>query len=116
MRIRSVFSFSVLVLLTGVILCSVSGVTGDAQASEKVEKHPFSIHDMLAMDRLSDPQVSPDGKWVVFNVRVTDVKANKGLTDIWVSGVDGKDLRRLTTNPELGGFFSQPDRSDKRRP
>ena len=26
-----------------------------------VETHPFSVHDMLAMDRISDPRVSPDG-------------------------------------------------------
>ena len=28
--------------------------------------HPFSVNDMLAMDRISDPQVSPDGKWIAF--------------------------------------------------
>ena len=33
--------------------------------------HPFSVHDMLAMDRISDPRVSPDGTRVVFTVRVT---------------------------------------------
>jgi len=46
------------------------------------DAHPFSIHDMLAMDRISDPAVSPDGKWVAYTVRVTDVEANKGKTDI----------------------------------
>jgi hypothetical protein len=30
-----------------------------ATAIAQVENHPFSVHDMLAMDRLSDPQVSP---------------------------------------------------------
>ena len=60
--------------------------------------HPFSVHDMLAMDRISDPQVSPDGTWVLFDVRATDVEANKGRTDVWIAAVDGTSVKRLTTN------------------
>jgi Tol biopolymer transport system component len=54
---------------------------------------------MLAMDRISDSRVSPDGKWIVFNVRETDLEGNRGRTDIWIVGTDGKDLRRLTSHP-----------------
>ncbi len=61
--------------------------------------HPFSIHDMLAMKRISDPQASPDGTEVVFVVRTTDLEANKGLTDLWLVNVDGTGLRRLTSDP-----------------
>jgi dipeptidyl aminopeptidase/acylaminoacyl peptidase len=60
--------------------------------------HPFSIHDMLAIDRISDPQVSPDGKWIVFVLRTTDLEENKGLTDLWLVGSDGTALRRLTSH------------------
>ncbi len=63
------------------------------------DTHPFSVHDMLAMDRISDPQVSPDGKTVAFVLRATDLDANKGKTDLWAVGVDGSGLRRLTTDP-----------------
>ncbi|KPK74711.1 MAG: peptidase S9 [Phycisphaerae bacterium SM23_30] len=63
------------------------------------QTHPFSIHDMLAMDRISDPQVSPDGKTVVFVVRRTDLEANRGRTDLYLVGTDGSSLRRLTTDP-----------------
>jgi len=86
---RVVSLFAILFLLMNV------GVTGKTPA----ETHPFSIHDMLAMDRISDPQISPDGKWIVFTLRTTDLEANKGRTDLWLVGVDGKDLRRLTTHP-----------------
>ena len=64
------------------------------------QKHPFSVHDMLAMDRISDPQVSPDEQSIVFVVRKTDLEANKGRTDLWLIGTDGQDLTQLTTNPE----------------
>jgi dipeptidyl aminopeptidase/acylaminoacyl peptidase len=52
------------------------------------------------MDRLSDPQVSPDGKWIVFVLRETDLEANKGRTDLWLVRTDGTGLRRLTSHPE----------------
>jgi dipeptidyl aminopeptidase/acylaminoacyl peptidase len=63
------------------------------------QTHPFSVHDMLAMDRLSEPQVSPDGKWVVFTLRKTDLAVNRGRTDLWLVGIDGAGLRQLTVNP-----------------
>jgi dipeptidyl aminopeptidase/acylaminoacyl peptidase len=64
------------------------------------EKHPFSIHDMLTMQRLSDHQASPDGKWIVFTLRTTDLEANKGRTDLWIVGADGGALRQLTSHPD----------------
>jgi len=62
--------------------------------------HPFSVHDMLAMERISEPQVSPDGARVVFTVRTTDLEANGGKTDLWLVGADGTGLRRLTSHSE----------------
>ncbi|MBN1974438.1 MAG: S9 family peptidase [Sedimentisphaerales bacterium] len=64
------------------------------------QSHPFSVHDMLAMDRISEPQVSPDNKWIVFTLRRTDLEANKGRTDLWLIGVSGENLRQLTSHPE----------------
>jgi len=77
-------------------LCLVALTTVTAQSEPR---HPFSVHDMLAMDRISDPQVSPDGQRIVFVSRVTDLEANKGRTDLWVVNTDASGLRRLTSNP-----------------
>ena len=76
------------------------------------DTHPFNVHDMWSMKRISDPQVSPDGKWVLFTLRTTDFEANKGLNDLWVVGTDGKNLRQLTTDPatDTNGRWS-PDGS-----
>ncbi|MEO7732396.1 MAG: S9 family peptidase, partial [Kofleriaceae bacterium] len=60
----------------------------------------LTIDDMLAMRRVSDPAVSPDGKWVTFAVRDTDVDANRGRTDVWLAAVDGSSVRQLTTHVE----------------
>lgn len=76
------------------MLMSLGVATGWSQT------HPFSVHDMLAMDRLSDPQVSPDGNRIVFVLRKTDLEANKGRTDLWLVGISGRKLWRLTSHPD----------------
>ena len=81
-----------------VIAMALSTVMMLADAA-RGETHAFSVHDMLAMDRISDAQVSPDGRQIVFVRRTTDLEANKGRTDLWLVNVDGKDLRRMTSDP-----------------
>ncbi|MCK6445066.1 MAG: S9 family peptidase [Planctomycetes bacterium] len=66
--------------------------------SNGAETHPFSIADMLAMQRIGEPTLSPDGKWLAFSLRTTDVDANRGRFDLWVVSSDGATLRRLTTH------------------
>ncbi len=83
-------------LLLCVFVCLNAACAKDASE----QTHPFSIHDILAMDRISDVQVSPNGQWIVFVSRKIDLEANKGLSDLWMVGVDGTDLRRLTSYPE----------------
>ncbi len=63
------------------------------------DTHAFSVHDMLAMDRIADARVSPDGKRVSFTVSSTDLEANRRRTDIWIADVDGGNARALTTHP-----------------
>jgi dipeptidyl aminopeptidase/acylaminoacyl peptidase len=63
------------------------------------EPHPFTVHDLLAMERITDPQPSPRGDRVVFVVRSTDLEANKGRTDLWQVNIDGSGLTRLTGDP-----------------
>ena len=86
------YRFSVLIMLAFCfMICSSL-----SYANEKT--HSFSIHDMLAMERISDPQVSPDGKSIVFTLRKTDMDANRGRTDLWLVDVDGNNLRQLTSH------------------
>jgi dipeptidyl aminopeptidase/acylaminoacyl peptidase len=68
-------------------------------AGDKAESHPFSVHDLVTMDRISGQQVSPDGSLIVFVRRRTDLEANRGRTDLWLVGTDGTGLRRLTADP-----------------
>jgi dipeptidyl aminopeptidase/acylaminoacyl peptidase len=60
----------------------------------------LTVDDMLAMQRVGSPVVSPDGRWVTFAVRDTDLEANRGRFDVWLASIDGATVRRLTTHPE----------------
>ncbi|MEO8945295.1 MAG: S9 family peptidase [Gemmatimonadaceae bacterium] len=60
--------------------------------------HPFNVHDLVMMDRVSDPHVSGDGHHVAFTVRATDYAANKGVTSVWMLDLStaGAQPRRVT--------------------
>jgi dipeptidyl aminopeptidase/acylaminoacyl peptidase len=88
-----------LIAMTIIAGAVLSAASVPARPSPAAETHLFSIHDILAMDRVSDTQVSPDGTQVLFTLRETDLAANRGRTDLWLVGADGKGLRRLTNNP-----------------
>ncbi len=59
---------------------------------------PFNVRDLVALDRVSDPRLSPDGSQVAFAVRETDLEGNKGVGSIWVRALAGSaEPRRLST-------------------
>lgn len=63
---------------------------------------PFSIEDLVRLQRVSEPALSPDGKSVVFVLRDTDIAANRGRQDLWSLDLQtkGAQPRRLTSHPE----------------
>ncbi len=63
-----------------------------------VGAEPFTAEHLVMIDRIGAPAVSPDGNWVVYPVRETDLDADKGRYDLWISPVAGGEARRLTTH------------------
>lgn len=53
------------------------------------QKKPFDALAMLKIQRIADPQLSPDGKTVAFAVTVPDVDANKSLHSVWTVPLEG---------------------------
>ena len=63
-------------------------------------KHPFTFDDMMKLKRVGDPQVSPDGKWVIFSVVDVDLAANTKTPHIWIVPLNGeKDAHVGTAAP-----------------
>jgi acylaminoacyl-peptidase len=51
---------------------------GSAQA------RPFTAKDLALLDRVSDPRVSPDARFVAYNLHSTDWDGNHGFNALWV--------------------------------
>lgn len=60
--------------------------------------------------RVSDPQLSPDGKNVIYSVRNTDIEANKGQSDIYtVAASGGTAMSLANTSANEGSARWRPD-------
>ncbi len=60
-------------------------------------KHPFTFEDMMKLKRVGEPEVSPDGKWVIFSVVDVNLEANTKTPHIWIV-------------PTAGGGSNEKDR------
>ena len=67
-----------------------------AAAAAKGEYTPEILN---SFGRVSDPQVSPDGKKILFGVSFVDIEKNRSNRDLWVMDIDGKNFQRLTSTP-----------------
>ncbi|HEY0662469.1 MAG TPA: S9 family peptidase [Lysobacter sp.] len=59
----------------------------------------FEVRDLAALDRVSAPTLSPNGRKLVFAKRVVDFDANKASTSLWVEDLFARDAappKRLT--------------------
>ncbi len=75
-------------------------LAGPAQA----RKVCMSARDLVAVKLPLDPRISPDGKWVLFGLKVSDAKANRNRVALYVVPTTGGKARRLTRSK--GSDFS----------
>jgi dipeptidyl aminopeptidase/acylaminoacyl peptidase len=52
--------------------------------------------DIYRLQQISDPQVSPEGKWVAYVLRTVDTAKDRRTSDLWMVSWDGKDNIQLT--------------------
>jgi Tol biopolymer transport system component len=57
-------------------------------------KRPMTVDDLITAVRVSDPQLSPDNKRVVYARTTTALDSGKRNTDIWVVPADGSSAPR----------------------
>jgi len=56
----------------------------------QAQKHPFTFEDMMALKRVEEPEVSQDGKWVLFAAVDVDLQANTKTPHVWVVPISGE--------------------------
>jgi dipeptidyl aminopeptidase/acylaminoacyl peptidase len=80
------------------IIVSALGLLA-AATTTSAQPRPMTTLDLISIDRVSDPQVSPDGSRVTFVLSELDLEADGRSTDLWITNVAGGTPRRLTTDP-----------------
>jgi dipeptidyl aminopeptidase/acylaminoacyl peptidase len=72
-------------------------------------KHPFTFEDMMKLKRVGDPQVSPDGKWVIFSVVDVDLGANTKTSHVWIVPTAGGQEREIIADQDADRPRWAPD-------
>jgi dipeptidyl aminopeptidase/acylaminoacyl peptidase len=72
-------------------------------------KHPFTFDNMMKLKRVGDPQVSPDGKWVIFSVVDVDVAANTKTPHIWIVPTAGGQEKEIIADQDADRPRWAPD-------
>lgn len=84
-------TFQRLLLNIGAFALAGSLATGMAPARN------FTAKDLVMLDRLSDPQLSPDGRSIAYDLRTTDFSGNRGKHSLWItSAAPGSQPRMIS--------------------
>jgi dipeptidyl aminopeptidase/acylaminoacyl peptidase len=81
-------------LIAAVLTAVLSGIAS-AQA-----QRAMTLDDMFAVKRVSDPQISPDGKTIAYTITTVDKDANNSHNEIWLAPAGGGAPIQLTNNPK----------------
>ena len=92
---------------TTILVALLLGTSIAAQPARRAITH----QDVFTMSRTSRPVVSPDGKWIVYNVTEPGYDPSATVTDLWIVAPDGRTKpRRLTSTKEAeAGAAWSPD-------
>src|SRR5262249_49994247 len=65
------------------------------------QKLPFDVQALLKIARISDPQISPNGRTVAFTVQSVDLAANKKPKQIYTVPIDGGKPQQITNTGSI---------------
>lgn len=77
-------------LLFALLLLSI-GING------QIQKQPLDYLDVFELEYANNPQISPDGKMVVYQRMSFDLMADKKIGNLWLISADGKTNKKLTS-------------------
>ena len=61
------------------------------------QKLPFQLLDVFELEWASDPQISPDGKQIVYRRNGFDIMKDNSFGNLWIMNSDGSSHRKLTS-------------------
>src|SRR5258708_29217351 len=81
-----------------VLLCACAAtLLAPAVVLAEGGKRRLKLEDRFAFKRVADPQISPDGKLVVYVITTVDLPGNKSVSTLWLVATDKGEPRQLTT-------------------
>src|SRR5262245_26695611 len=86
-------------IIFGALLVSTSLVFTSSVITQTQARRPMTLVDLLNIPRVGDPQLSPDGRAIVFMQSAVDWAANRRVAHLWRINIDGTGLRRLSNEP-----------------
>jgi len=63
-------------------------------------KRPIRPADLYRLPSVSDPQPSPDGKWISYTLTTIDSLKDSRNADVWMISIDGSQDIQLTNSPD----------------
>ncbi len=57
----------------------------------------LTVEDIFNIEHVADPQISPDGEWVVYVRHFADIMTDSRYSNLWIIRFDGSEHRPLTT-------------------
>ena len=78
----------------------LSGLVSAMVLSAETASHPLTFEDLASLQRLSDPQPSPDGRWIACVVTTPDLGDNRTDSDIWLVPAAGGTPRKCVASPK----------------
>ena len=67
-------------------------------AQDTTDPRPMTVEDVLALERIGDVRISPDGRWVAYVVSKRDFENDRTESDLWVVATDG-GAPRVNSSP-----------------
>jgi dipeptidyl aminopeptidase/acylaminoacyl peptidase len=91
---RTIALWACLLLAVPLVLCSA----GAPAEGPRGKRRAIKIDDLFRFQRVSDPQISPDGRLVAYVITTADLGENKTSAAIWLAPTGGGEPRALTTS------------------
>ncbi len=87
-----------------IALCFLAGLTPLLGRQEQEKKlRPLKVDDYFSIQRVGNPQISPDGQWVAYTVGTTDLEKDKSETRLWMIPASGGEAIPMTAKGSSAG-------------
>ena len=93
-----------LMTTTAALLTTAPVWAQEADAAAEAEQSPMlTIDDIMSLKSVGAPQISPDGRWIAYTVRETDMEKDRSRTRIWMIPADGGEPIAMTAEDQSAG-------------